>query len=107
MLDLAIAEADPATPTSSQAPDRLRAPSPPGLGVANQGRPADTWLYQTAQLGWRRILVKLAIDLRVRLFTDAEDEAVRIFAANLRDVLLAARPETGPRWGLIRAAHRA
>ncbi|HEX2248071.1 MAG TPA: Tex family protein, partial [Arthrobacter sp.] len=60
------------------------------LGVADQGRPADKWLMQTAQLGWRRILVKLAIDLRVRLFTDAEDEAVRIFAANLRDVLLAA-----------------
>lgn len=91
VLDLAIAESDPADAEEFKAvrtgyENAVAA----RLGVANRGRPADAWLYQTAQLGWRRILVKLAIDLRVRLFADAEDEAVRIFAANLRDVLLAA-----------------
>ncbi|KRF04007.1 RNA-binding transcriptional accessory protein [Arthrobacter sp. Soil782] len=60
------------------------------LGVADQGRPADAWLMVTAQQAWRRLLAKLSIDLRVRLFVEAETEAVRVFAANLRDVLLAA-----------------
>ncbi|MCG2620485.1 RNA-binding transcriptional accessory protein [Arthrobacter sp. I2-34] len=91
VLDLAIAEADPAdTDEFKAARTGYENAVAARLGVANQGRPADAWLYQTAQLGWRRILVKLAIDLRVRMFADAEDEAVRIFAANLRDVLLAA-----------------
>ena len=40
---------------------------------------------------WRtRILVHLSVDIRVRLWQAAEDEAVRVFAANLRDLLLAA-----------------
>ncbi len=61
------------------------------LGVADRGRPADAWLTQTAQIAWRgRLMDRLANDLRGRLFADAEDEAVRVFAANLRDVLLAA-----------------
>ncbi len=60
------------------------------LGVADQGRPADAWLMATVQQAWRRLLAKLSIDLRVRLFVEAETEAVRVFAANLRDVLLAA-----------------
>ncbi len=60
------------------------------LGVADRGRPADAWLMQTVQQAWRRLLAKLSIDLRVRLFMEAETEAVRVFAANLRDVLLAA-----------------
>jgi protein Tex len=91
VLDLNIAEADASHPEDfAAARARFEGSVARALGVADRGRPADKWLMQTAQLGWRRILVKLAIDLRVRLFTDAEDEAVRIFAANLRDVLLAA-----------------
>ena len=40
---------------------------------------------------WRtRILTHLSVDIRVRLWQLAEDEAVRVFAANLRDLLLAA-----------------
>jgi uncharacterized protein len=55
------------------------------------GRPADKWLQDTVRWAWRtRILVHLGIDLRLRLRTEAEDEAVRVFAANLRDLLLAA-----------------
>ncbi|MGO4385020.1 Tex family protein, partial [Specibacter sp. RAF43] len=61
------------------------------LGIAESGRPADTWLMTGARLAWRtRILTRLAVDLRVRLFHAAEEESVRVFAANLRDVLLAA-----------------
>ncbi|WP_018349231.1 Tex family protein [Longispora albida] len=61
------------------------------VGVADRGRPADRWLLDTVRWAWRtRILVHLGIDLRMRLRQAAEDEAVRVFAANLRDLLLAA-----------------
>ncbi|EMY32273.1 protein Tex, partial [Arthrobacter crystallopoietes BAB-32] len=91
VLELSIAEANAAEPEEfAAARSRYEGSVARALGVADRGRPADKWLMQTAQLGWRRILVKLAIDLRVRLFTEAEDESVRVFAANLRDVLLAA-----------------
>ncbi|HEX3648768.1 MAG TPA: Tex family protein, partial [Pseudonocardiaceae bacterium] len=61
------------------------------FGVVDQGRPADRWLTDTVRWAWRtRILVRLGIDLRTRLWQAAEDEAVRVFATNLRDLLLAA-----------------
>ncbi len=61
------------------------------FGVADRGRPADKWLGDTVRWAWRtRILVKLGIDLRGRLWQAAEVEAVRVFATNLRDLLLAA-----------------
>jgi uncharacterized protein len=61
------------------------------FGVADQGRAGDRWLCDTVRLAWRaRISVHVAADLRLRLFQAAEDEAVRVFAANLRDLLLAA-----------------
>jgi uncharacterized protein len=61
------------------------------FGIRNDGRPADAWLAKTVSWAWRtRILVKLGVDLRMRLWQQAEDEAVRVFAANLKDLLLAA-----------------
>ncbi|HEX5401319.1 MAG TPA: Tex family protein, partial [Pseudonocardiaceae bacterium] len=61
------------------------------FGVDDRGRPADKWLADTVRWAWRtRILVRLGIDLRMRLWQAAEDEAVRVFATNLRDLLLAA-----------------
>jgi uncharacterized protein len=61
------------------------------FGVADQGRPADRWLAETVKLAWRaRISVHIGADLRMRLWQAAEEEAVRVFAANLRDLLLAA-----------------
>jgi uncharacterized protein len=91
ILDLDLAEADPADAAAlAAARQKYERAVVASLGIADRGRPADAWLLQTAQLAWRRILAKLSIDLRVRLFTSAEEEAVRVFAANLRDVLLAA-----------------
>jgi protein Tex len=61
------------------------------FGIDDQGRPGDRWLLDTVRWAWRtRILVHLGLDLRGRLWQAAEDEAVRVFAANLRDLLLAA-----------------
>ncbi|MFL6077919.1 MAG: Tex family protein [Mycobacteriales bacterium] len=61
------------------------------FGVEDRGRAADRWLLDTVRWAWRtRILVHLGIDLRLRLWQAAEDDAVAVFAANLRDLLLAA-----------------
>ncbi|WP_406189028.1 Tex family protein [[Kitasatospora] papulosa] len=71
------------------------------FGVADRGRPGDKWLGDTVRWAWRtRILVHLGIDLRLRLRTAAEDEAVRVFASNLRDLLLAAPAGTRATLGL-------
>ncbi|GGL30471.1 Tex family protein [Planomonospora parontospora] len=71
------------------------------FGITDRGRPADRWLTDTVRWAWRtRILVHLGIDLRMRMWQAAEDEAVRVFAANLRDLLLAAPAGTRPTMGL-------
>ncbi|TSB19581.1 Tex family protein [Streptomyces benahoarensis] len=69
--------------------------------IADRGRPADGWLLDTVRWAWRtRVLVHLGIDLRLRLRQAAEDEAVRVFASNLRDLLLAAPAGTRATMGL-------
>jgi uncharacterized protein len=61
------------------------------FAISDQGRSGDRWLIETARWAWRtKIQVHLNIDLRMRLWTSAETEAVRVFASNLRDLLLAA-----------------
>ncbi|MBD1538375.1 RNA-binding transcriptional accessory protein [Arthrobacter sp. S13_S34] len=92
VLELDLAEADPQDDAAlAAARTRYESAVARRLGVAERGRPADPWLIQTAQLAWRsRLLSRLTADLRGRMFAAAEDEAVRVFAANLRDVLLAA-----------------
>ncbi len=61
------------------------------FNIADRGRPADQWLNGTVRWAWRtRVQGHLAVDLRMKLWQAAEDEAVRVFASNLRDLLLAA-----------------
>ena len=92
VLELDLAEAEPSDDDAlAAARGRYESAVARFLGVADRGRPADEWLVQTAQVAWRsRVLARLTADLRGRMFAAAEDEAVRVFAANLRDVLLAA-----------------
>ncbi|WST98618.1 RNA-binding transcriptional accessory protein [Streptomyces erythrochromogenes] len=69
--------------------------------VADRGRPGDKWLADTVRWCWRtKVQVHLGIDLRMRLRQAAEDEAVRVFASNLRDLLLAAPAGTRATLGL-------
>ncbi|PPJ10188.1 RNA-binding transcriptional accessory protein [Nocardia nova] len=71
------------------------------FGIADQGRPADTWLLDTVRWAWRtKLQVSLGIDIRMRLRQSAEKDAVDIFAANLRDLLLAAPAGTRTTMGL-------
>ena len=61
------------------------------FAISDRGRPGDRWLVDTARWAWRtKIQVHLNIDLRMKLWTSAETEGVRVFASNLRDLLLAA-----------------
>jgi uncharacterized protein len=59
--------------------------------IADQRRPADTWLKETVRWTWQ---VKIAWQLEAELFTAlrerAEEEAIRVFGHNLNDLLLAA-----------------
>ncbi|MBW4716973.1 Tex family protein [Saccharothrix obliqua] len=95
VLDLQFDPADEDEPTGYEARIAAR------FGVDDRGRPADRWLADTVRWAWRtRILVHLGIDLRARLRQFAEDEAVRVFASNLRDLLLAAPAGTRATMGL-------
>ena len=59
--------------------------------IAGQNRPADRWLFDTVRWAWRvKISLHLDTDLMGGLRERAEAEAIRVFGANLKDLLLAA-----------------
>ncbi|MET4391365.1 uncharacterized protein ABIB73_007155 [Bradyrhizobium sp. F1.4.3] len=71
------------------------------FGIADLKRAGDRWMIDTVRWAWRtKIQVHLNIDLRMRLWNAAETEAVRVFASNLRDLLLAAPAGTRVTMGL-------
>jgi uncharacterized protein len=93
ILGLTVEPDDPATrPPASQAiPSAYELRIMRTYGISDQGRPGEKWLAETVRWAWRtKITIMLSIDLRLRLWTAAEEEAVRVFASNLRDLLLAA-----------------
>ncbi|WP_406457311.1 RNA-binding transcriptional accessory protein [Streptomyces sp. NBC_00876] len=98
VLDLVL---EPEEPSEAPGPSSYENMVARRFGVNDRGRPGDKWLGDTVRWAWRtRILVHLGIDLRLRLRTAAEDEAVRVFASNLRDLLLAAPAGTRATLGL-------
>ena len=61
------------------------------FGIAERGRPADKWLLETVRLAWRsRLAGTLQTDLLTRLKERADAQAISVFSANLKDLLLAA-----------------
>lgn len=61
------------------------------LQVSDIQRPADAWLADTARYAWKiKLFTRIDMDLKLRLREAAELEAIRVFASNLRDLLLAA-----------------
>ncbi|CAM2192747.1 putative RNA-binding protein YhgF [Paraburkholderia kururiensis] len=66
------------------------------FGIANQGRPADKWLADVCRWCWRvKVQPHIENELLTNLREQAETEAIRVFARNLKDLLLAA--PAGPR----------
>lgn len=69
--------------------------------IRDAGRPADPWLRETARWAWKvKLLPHLDTELKQRLREAAEEEAIRVFASNLRDLLLAAPAGARPTLGL-------
>lgn len=61
------------------------------FGIQNQGRPADAWLWDLCRYTWQvKLLTRLETDLFMQLREAAEIEAIKVFAHNLHDLLLAA-----------------
>jgi len=61
------------------------------FGFAQQQRAADNWLLESARWAWRvKISMQLESELNLRLRESAEEEAIRVFGENMRDLLLAA-----------------
>ena len=59
--------------------------------IHNRGRAADAWLRETVRLTWRvKLHLHLTLDLFGRVREGAEDEAIRVFGDNLKDLMLAA-----------------
>ncbi|ODS97927.1 MAG: RNA-binding transcriptional accessory protein [Lautropia sp. SCN 69-89] len=72
------------------------APSAAGPGAQGAMRPADAWLAEACRWCWRvKLLPHLETELFGRMREAAEAEAIRVFGANLKDILLA--PPAGPR----------
>jgi uncharacterized protein len=60
-------------------------------GIQDRGRTADKWLAAVCDWTWRvKIHSQLSIELLVQLREAAEAEAIKIFARNLHELLLAA-----------------
>ncbi|CEJ10097.1 hypothetical protein BN1110_00368 [bacterium YEK0313] len=63
--------------------------------------PADAWLREVAGWTWRvKLSLQLSLDLMRELRERAEEEAIRVFSRNLKDLLLAAPAGARPTLGL-------
>ena len=59
--------------------------------IKQKQRAADNWLLESARWAWRvKISMQLESELNLRLRESAEEEAIRVFGENMRDLLLAA-----------------
>ena len=72
------------------------------LGIDLSGPGAATpWLATTVRFAWRvKLMVSASVDARIRLRQRAEEDAVAVFARNLKDLLLAAPAGTRTTLGL-------
>ena len=63
--------------------------------------PGDLWLAEVADWTWRvKLSLHLSLDLMTQMRERAEEEAIRVFARNLKDLLLAAPAGTRATMGL-------
>ncbi len=86
-LDLSLEEAD----TDPRLPGRAERLIAAFVGIKDQGRAADSWLIGVVRWSWRvKIQTRLDTELKSRLKESAEEEAIKVFASNLNDLLLAA-----------------
>lgn len=96
MLTLSI-EADKDDPAPIKPAQRTIAAA---YQIGQKG-PADLWLMEVAGWTWRvKLSMSLSLDLMRDLRERAEEEAIHVFARNLKDLLLAAPAGSRPTMGL-------
>ncbi len=61
------------------------------FNIEEKQRNADGWLMDTVRMTWKaKLFTKLELELLTRLREMADEEAIKVFSRNLRDLLLAA-----------------
>ncbi len=61
------------------------------IHVTDTSKAADAWLADTARFAWKvKLFTRIDLDLKQQLREAAELEAIKVFANNLKDLLLAA-----------------
>ncbi|HIJ83846.1 MAG TPA: RNA-binding transcriptional accessory protein, partial [Magnetococcales bacterium] len=61
------------------------------FSIQDKGRPGDSWRMEVVHYAWlKKMKPHMATDLFKRLTESAQEEAVRVFSTNLRDLLLSA-----------------
>jgi uncharacterized protein len=71
------------------------------FNIQDKKRAADKWLLDVAAMTWRiKLFLKLEIELVMRLRESAEEEAIKVFANNLKHLLMAAPAGTRATLGL-------
>ena len=69
--------------------------------ISDKGRKADPWLLETVNWTWRvKLFIQLELELISRLRERSEEQAIQVFATNLRDLLMSAPAGSRPTLGL-------
>ncbi|WP_028536051.1 Tex family protein [Paludibacterium yongneupense] len=89
VLQIALKYQSDDVPTTTRSPYEMLIAE--RFSVVDGGRAADKWLLDGVRLCWRaRMFLSLELELLGRLKDKADGEAIRVFARNLNDLLLAA-----------------
>ena len=89
-------DTDPEDGSRSAEPNPCERKIMVAAAIRDQGRAADKWLVDTARWTWSvKLALSMDLDLMGKLRERAEEEAIRVFAQNLKALLLAA--PAGPR----------
>lgn len=57
--------------------------------IQDKKRPADAWLIETIACTWRiKLFLKLELELIMQLREQAEEEAIKVFASNLKNLMM-------------------
>lgn len=71
------------------------------FNIENKKRPGDSWLIETAKWAWSiKLFSKLELELIMQLREFAEEEGIKVFANNLKHLLMAAPAGSRPTLGL-------
>ncbi|MFA0812428.1 Tex family protein [Microbulbifer epialgicus] len=87
-ISVGLPEEEGASPTAGHPCETMIARH---FDISDEGRAADKWLGEVVRWTWRiKLLTALETDLLGGLREKAEEEAIKVFSRNLKDLLLAA-----------------